>query len=237
MGEHLFELLRGFFDDYGYWTVALALLLENAGLPVPGETILLFASFLAWSEQQLHLPYIILVGILAATVGDNIGYWIGRRGGRPLLERYRHIFHISPHTIRRGEGLFDRHGALTVFFARFIFGMRVIAGPLAGVLRMPWQQFAVFNFLGAGVWVTVIALVGFFFGSEWERLLHVMKQVNVGVFVAAALVAGIVAWRHWRAVKSKEAEDERVLESEAAANGEAKSAAAGSPEPRELRRN
>ncbi len=215
MGERLFELLSRFFEDYGYWTVAIALLLENAGIPVPGETILLFASFLAFSERELHLPYIIVMGIVAATLGDNIGYWIGHRGGRPLLDRYCHIFHISPRMIRRGEGLFARHGTVTIFFARFIFGMRVIAGPLAGVLRMPWRLFAMFNFLGAALWVTTISLVGYFFGSEWDQLLKVVKRVNVGIFVVAAVVFAYVVWRYWRRRRAREAAEE--LEARAAA--------------------
>ena len=198
MAEWFFELLRGYFDQYGYWTVAVALLLENAGLPVPGETVLLFASFLAYSERELSLPWIILVGTVAATLGDNLGYAIGRRGGRPLLERYKHFFRISDRTVQRGERMFTRYGSATIFFARFIFGMRIIAGPLAGVLRMRWKQFALFNLLGAAVWVTVIALVGYFFGSQWDRLLRFMKDFNLGIFAAAAVVILFLWWRHRR---------------------------------------
>ena len=198
MGERIFEFLRQFFNEFGYWTVAIALLLENAGVPVPGETILLFASFLAYSERQLHLPYIILMGIFAATLGDNIGYWIGYRGGRPMLERYQHIFHIRQKTLERGERLFAKYGSHTIFFARFIAGMRIIAGPMAGVLRMPWRSFALFNFLGATVWVTVISLVGYFFGSEWDELVRIMKRVNVGLFLAAAVVIAFLYWRYRR---------------------------------------
>jgi membrane-associated protein len=87
LGSHIFEILRGYFAAHGYWTLFFALLLENAGIPLPGETMLLFASFLAFSEQQLQLPCIILTGIVATTLGDNLGYTIGRRGGRPLLDR------------------------------------------------------------------------------------------------------------------------------------------------------
>src|SRR5438128_1779356 len=116
MGEQIFALLRQFFQDYGYWTVAVALLIENAGVPVPGETILLFASFLAYSEGDLHLRWIILVGTVAATIGDNLGFAIGRRGGRPLLDRYQRIFRIRPASIARGERLFARYGAPTIFF-------------------------------------------------------------------------------------------------------------------------
>jgi membrane protein DedA with SNARE-associated domain len=195
MAENLFEVLRQFFDQYGYWTIAIALLLENAGIPVPGETVLLFASFLAYSEQSLHLPYIILIGIVACTVGDNIGYAIGKRGGRPLLECYQRFFRIRPETIAKGERLFGKYGSITILFARFVFGLRIIAGPLAGVLQMPWKQFAVFNFLGAAVWVTVISCVGYFVGTEWTELLRVMKQINTGVLIAAAVVAAVFWWR------------------------------------------
>jgi len=195
MAENLFEVLRQFFDQYGYWTIAIALLLENAGIPVPGETVLLFASFLAYSEQSLHLPYIILIGIVACTGGDNIGYATGKRGGRPLLERYQRFFRIRPETIAKGERLFGKYGSITILFARFVFGLRIIAGPLAGVLQMPWKQFAVFNFLGAAVWVTVVSCVGYFVGTEWTELLRVMKQINTGVLIAAAVVAAVFWWR------------------------------------------
>src|SRR6266478_4719886 len=195
MAENLFEVLRQFFDQYGYWTISTALLLENAGIPVPGETVLLFASFLAYSEQSLHLPYIILIGIVACTVGDNIGYAVGRRGGRRLLDRYQRFFRIRPGTIAKGERLFGEYGSVTILFARFIFGLRIIAGPLAGVLQMPWRQFAVFNFLGAMIWVTVISCIGYFVGTEWTELLRVMKQINTGVLIAAAVVAAVFWWR------------------------------------------
>src|SRR5438128_3670867 len=148
MGQHVFDLLRDYLAHYGYWAVAAALLLENAGLPVPGETVLLLASFLAFSEHRLHLAYIIVVGVCAATAGDNVGFAVGYYGGRRLLERYRKTLHIRPAAIARGEDLLAHYGAIAVFFARFIAGMRVIAGPMAGVLRMHWRKFVLFNFLG-----------------------------------------------------------------------------------------
>jgi len=176
--------------------VGIALLLENAGIPVPGETILLLASFLAYSRQELQLPYIILVGVCAATLGDNLGFAIGYRGGRPLLDRYRNLFGIPPETIARGERLFDQYGSVTIFFARFIFGLRVIAGPLAGVLRMPWKRFALFNFLGAMLWVSVISAVGYKFGKHWDQLLDFVKDLNIGIAILAVLI-GVLLWL-WR---------------------------------------
>ena len=207
MGEGLFEVLRDFFHAYGYWTIAIALLLENAGIPVPGETILLFASFLAYSERELHLPIIIVVAVVACTVGDNLGYAIGRRGGRPLLTRYQNIFRIREKTIARAERIFSRYGAVTIFFARFIFGLRIIAGPLAGVLQMEWKRFVLFNFLGALVWVTVISLVGYFFGSQWEMLLHVVGRVKVVVAIVL-LIAVLALWRRYRSNRPDDSESE-----------------------------
>jgi membrane-associated protein len=207
MGHHIFELLRGFLLHYGYWAVAIALLLENTGLPVPGETILLLGSFLAFSQRQLQLPWIIVVGIASATLGDNIGFFVGLRGGRPLLNRYRQWFRISKEAIANGERVFQRYGPATIFFARFVAGLRVIAGPLAGILRMEWRRFAIYNFLGATVWVTVIATVGYVFGRHWERLLHIVKEFNITILVIGVIVVVLMLWRH-RADKDSDPADD-----------------------------
>ncbi|MBZ5721200.1 MAG: DedA family protein [Acidobacteriia bacterium] len=197
MAQHIFDLLRGYLASYGYWAVAATLLLENAGLPVPGETVLLLASFLAFSEHRLQLPYIILIGICAASLGDNLGFLIGHYGGRPLLDHYRKRLLVKPEAIARGEELFARYGAATIFVARFIAGMRVIAGPLAGVLRMHWRKFVVFNFLGAALWVTVISAAGYFFGHHWEEVVGVVRSVNITMLIGAAVLV-VVWWRRRR---------------------------------------
>ena len=195
MTQSILDFLRSTVVQYGYWAVGTALLLENAGVPVPGETILLLASFLAYSEHNLRLPWIMAVATAAATLGDNLGFALGSYGGRPLLGRYQSIFRIQKSTIERGEQLFARYGAATIFFARFVFGMRIIAGPLAGVLRMPWKRFAVFNFLGAAVWVSVISTVGYLFGRHWDKLERVMKRFDVVVAIIVVLVAVFLWWR------------------------------------------
>lgn len=193
----LFEVLRSHFTTHGYWTLAITLLLENAGIPLPGETILLFASFLAYQNHELNLGLIILVGTAACTLGDNLGYWVGYHGGRPLLHRYQRFFRVSEEKIARGEKMFERFGPATVFVARFVFGMRIIAGPLAGVLRMQWRRFVVFNFLGAATWVVVISCAGYFFGQHWQRLLRLMGRANAVVFVVAVILA-VYAWQKYR---------------------------------------
>ena len=186
MTQAILDFLRNAVVEYGYWAVGLTLLAENAGIPVPGETILLLASFLAYSRQELQLPWIMVVATIAATIGDNLGFALGYYGGRRLLERYQNFFKIPHRTLQRGEGLFARYGAVTIFFARFVFGMRIIAGPLAGVLRMPWRRFMVFNFLGAAVWVTVISGAGYLFGRHWERLVKDMKMFDIAIAAGGA---------------------------------------------------
>lgn len=195
MSAHILHLLQGYFARHGYWTVAVVLLLENAGVPVPGETVLLLAGFLTYSQHHFQLPWVIAVGVAAATFGDNVGYVIGHYGGRPLLERYRRFFHISPAHIVQGERLFEKHGAVTVFFARFVFGMRIITGPLAGVLRMHWKRFAVFNVLGAVAWVTAVAVAGYLFGRQWSTLVRWVGDADLVIAIIVALIIVAVIWR------------------------------------------
>lgn len=198
MNHSVLDLLRNAVVQYGYWAVGGTLLLENAGIPLPGETILLLASFLAYSERDLRLPWIIVVATIAATLGDNLGFAIGYHGGRALLVRYQSLFRIQNSTLARGENLFSRYGAPTVFFARFVAGMRIITGPLAGVLRMSWRKFLLFNFLGALLWVSVISSAGYFFGRHWGRLQREVKRFDLLVVVLVALVAAFLWWRSRR---------------------------------------
>jgi membrane-associated protein len=195
--DDLIGTIRQFIIDWGYWGVAAGLLLENAGIPLPGETILILASVDAYNSNELSLPWIIMIGTIAATAGDNIGYWIGRKGGRPLLERWKRFFHVDEKHIAMAEALIDKRGAVAIFFARFVTGARVIAGPLAGILLMDWQRFALFNFLGAITWVTVIASVSYAFGSQLDRLLELMKEANY-IILIVVVVGILLFWLHRR---------------------------------------
>ena len=199
--HYLVDFLNHALLTWGYWAVLVALLCENAGVPLPGETILLFASFLAYEGKGLQLHWIIVIGTIACTIGDNIGYWIGRHGGRPLLERWKRFFRIDDEDIAKGEAFLQRRGWFAIFIARFIAGMRIVAGPMAGVLCMPWKKFFTANFCGAAVWVTTIALVGFAFGSQEERLFRLMDRFNY-VVLAIVVVIAVYLWRNhlkkWR---------------------------------------
>jgi membrane protein DedA with SNARE-associated domain len=191
----VFEHIRQFLIHWGYWGVAAFLLLENAGVPLPGETVLLLASVLAFKSHELRLPWIIVVGTIACTAGDNIGYLIGSAGGRPLLERWKNFFRVKDEHIHSAEELLHRYGPLAIFFARFVAGARIVAGPLAGVLRMHWKTFALFNFLGAVTWVTVIASVGYLFGSQLDRLLATVKHVELALLILLLIGVAVYLWR------------------------------------------
>jgi membrane protein DedA with SNARE-associated domain len=156
---------------------------------------LLVASFFAYSEHKLNLGWIIVVATCAATLGDNLGFAIGFYGGRPLLEHYQRFFRIRQEFFERGEALFQRYGAATIFFARFVFGMRMIAGPLAGVLRMRWRTFTIFNFLGALVWVSCIAAAGYLFGQHWRALVRAVTRINIAIVIVVIAIAIYLWWR------------------------------------------
>ncbi len=198
MHHTIFEFFRSFLAEHGYWAVALALLCESAGIPLPGEVTLLLAAFVSFHEHHLHLGLIIMIATTAATLGGDLGYALGHHGGRPLLDRYQSIFRISPAALKRGEEMFARHGAAAIFFARFIFGFRVFAGPLAGVLRMRWEAFALFNFLGSAAWVTTIASAGYLFGQNWRALVRTMQRVNIAVLIVAGVAILYLWWKYRR---------------------------------------
>jgi len=129
--------LTDLFARYGYAVVFIGVFLENAGAPVPGEAMLLAGAALA-RYGSLRLPVVIVVAIVAATLGDNLGFFIGRRGGRMLVERYGAIIGMTSAHLAKFDGFFARHGAKTVFVARFITGLRVLGPLLAGASRLWW---------------------------------------------------------------------------------------------------
>jgi membrane-associated protein len=180
-----------FLAHYGYWAIFAAILMESAGLPLPGETVLIGASIAASTGHEMNIFSVAVVAIVAAIIGDNLGFAVGRYGGYPVLRRFESTLHISDSSVRRAEDFFHKHGNVSVFFARFVAGLRVVAGPLAGLLKMDWKRFLFFNALGAVTWVTVVTTLGFFFGHSLEGPLR-----NAGWVVAAVVVAAVVVlWR------------------------------------------
>jgi membrane protein DedA with SNARE-associated domain len=189
MAETIFQTLSLFFARYGLWVIFFGVMLENAGLPVPGETVLLFAGFLAY-RGEVHLWYAILIGIVAASTGDSLGYCLGRYAGKPFVEKYVRRVRILSRQFDRAQAEIQKHGHWAVFVSRFITGLRVFCGPLAGIFHMPYFRFLFFTSSGAVVWATTVVSVGFLFGSSWESLVRfVQKSHRLTLFAVAAVVA------------------------------------------------
>ncbi len=186
MANSIFQMLSDFFARYGYWVVFLGVMLENIGVPIPGETVLLFAGFLAY-QGKIHILPAILIAIAGATTGASLGYLIGRYGGSSVVNRFLRRFPRLRKRYDDAQKMFLKYGQWAVFAARFITGLRVFAGIVAGVLRMPFSIFLFFSFTGAVCWALVIGYVGFLFGSNWGRLVNFVGRMDR---LALAIIGG-----------------------------------------------
>lgn len=182
--------------------VALAALVggESAGLPIPGETSLLAAAVLA-AEGRLELPLVVGIAAAAAIVGDNVGYLIGRRGGRRLLTRDGRWEQGRRRLLTGTEAFFDRHGAKAVFLARWAPGVRVTGAWFAGAARMRWPRFVLWNALGGIAWATSVGLAGYLFGKTASAIVGA-AGVALLVLLAAIVAAAVIRRRYRPAGKS-----------------------------------
>ena len=183
--------LTDLFARYGYFVVFFGILLENAGVPVPGETILLAGAALA-RFGHLSLPWVVVVAIAGAVVGDNIGFLIGRRGGRVLIERHGGRLGLTSARLAQFDAFFTKHGAKTVFIARFVTGLRVVAAVLAGASTMSWNTFLLFNATGAVAWASTFGAVGYLLGYSWETIERWIGDLGLAFLIVLA-VAAVVA--------------------------------------------
>jgi membrane protein DedA with SNARE-associated domain len=159
--------VQSFVEAHSQWALLIMfalLTLESFGLPVPGETALIACSVLA-SQGSLRIGWVVAIGILAAIVGDNLGYWAARKGGRPLLERHRLTQRYAERYLPRGERFFAKHGGKTVFIGRFVAVLRVTSAWIAGLSHMHWWKFLAWNAAGGIVWATGVSLVSYYLGD------------------------------------------------------------------------
>jgi undecaprenyl-diphosphatase len=168
---------------------------ESTGIPVPGETALIAAGVLA-SHGQVRIEIVIALAAVAAILGDNLGYVIGRTGGRRLLERPGPLEHHRRRIIEEGEPFFQRHGAKAVFLGRWVAGLRIAAAWLAGINRMPWRRFLFWNALGGIAWATSVGLLAYYLGPPAEKIFRTIGIAGVALAVAAVLA--FVLWRRLR---------------------------------------
>ena len=191
-----FHGFEGTLHDWGYLGVGGFLFLEDFGVPVPGETMLIAASIYA-GAGHLNVVVVGVVGFLAAVLGDNVGYVIGRFGGRRFVERFGRYVFLSPRRLDRAEAFFGRFGGRIVVIARFVEGLRQLNGIIAGTIDMPWPKFLVCNALGAALWVSFWTTAGYVAGDHAETLLNDATYVAIAVALAAFVLL-VRRFRHRR---------------------------------------
>ncbi len=195
---------------WGYPAIFIVVVLGNAGLPVPEETVLGIAGYLVW-RGHLRLSLVLSVGIVSAVVGDNLGYWIGRRWGQARMTRYAHWAVGHPERLESMRSFVARRGPLAVFVARFVPGIRFMAGPLAGSLGLRFLPFFVANVLGAVIYVPVAVglgyAVGYGLGEYVERLRRLVGDVERLLLIAVLLSAvALLGWRTLRTLRDRDRE-------------------------------
>jgi len=191
------DWLVDLFARYGYTVVFLGVFLENTGLPVPGETALLAGAALA-KFGRLSLVWVIVIAICGAILGDNLGFLIGRRGGRRLAVRHGPKIGLTAKRLAQFDAFFLRHGAKTVFLGRFITGLRVFGAMLAGASGLRWGRFLFYNATGAVVWSTAVGVAGYSLAYSWETLERWIGRSGLIALavVVVVLVVGVVRARH-----------------------------------------
>jgi membrane protein DedA with SNARE-associated domain len=190
--------LAGPLDHYGYWAIALLLLLENIGIPVvPGELSLIAGAIFAGTGRAgLNIVAVAVVAVIAASVGAEIGYLIGRFAGRELILRYGRYVFIKPHHLDRAQAVVDRFGGIVVIIARFIVGLREANGIIAGIAQMRLLTFTVYNVVGACLWVATWVTIGDVAGDHIDTIYADINRYSLYLFLAlAVLLVGYVAWR------------------------------------------
>jgi len=181
----------------GYPLLFLLVMAESSGVPIPGETALIAGAVLA-SQGRLKIELVIPLAAAAAIVGDNIGYLIGREGGRWLLERPGRFYRQRQQVLETGEPFFERHGPKAVFFGRFILGLRVWASWLAGATHMPWHSFAFWNACGGIAWATGVGLLAYFLGHSAGNAIQAFGIYGLAAFLLAVVGALFAHRRHRR---------------------------------------
>src|SRR5262245_45473733 len=188
-------------SQWGYAAIFLIVVLGNAGLPVPEETVLTVAGYLVWQRRLAFFP-VLAVAISSAVIGDNIAYWLGRRYGRRIIAR---VAKLKPERVARIETFVRRYGMLAVFAARFVAGLRFLAGPLAGITGLSPLRFFAANLLGAAVYVPVAVAagyaVGYGLGDRVEQLRRLAGDTENALLVGA--IAVVVAVWLWLVIRSR----------------------------------
>lgn len=187
--------LAPFLTHYGYLAVGLLVLLDNAAIPVPGQTVLILAAVYA-GAGQLNLAAVIAVAVVAAVLGDCLGYLLGRYGGRALVHRYGRYVGLSGARLQKAEDFFERNGGKVILVARFIDGLRQTNGIIAGTTGMPFRRFMLWNTLGALLWVGTWSTAGYLAGSDIDQVYRTALRYQLYLLLAVAALLIALGTRH-----------------------------------------
>jgi membrane protein DedA with SNARE-associated domain len=192
---HLVDIIH----QFGYPVIFAFVMGETMGLPIPGETSLLIGSAAAGATGALSLWGVIAAGAAGAVIGDNMGYWVGRHGGRPLLLKLAGKLGLRDKVLPRAEAFFARHGGKTVFLGRFVVFLRILSGPLAGASRMPYATFLLYNLSGGVIWAAAVSIIGHFLGRNLNAVEGVIRGAGWGLSLLIVIVVALgMWWRHRR---------------------------------------
>jgi membrane protein DedA with SNARE-associated domain len=190
--------LSGTLQHYGLWAIGLLITLEDFGVPVPGETILIAGAIFA-GAGRINIVALGVVAFVAAVTGDNIGFAIGHFGGRALALRFGKYVFLTEERLDKAEAFFDRRGSIVITFARFVEGLRQANGIIAGITGMHWLRFLIFNAIGAALWVGTWVTIGYFAGNNITTIYHYITLYSYYVLAAlVVLIAGYIVWRRRR---------------------------------------
>lgn len=193
----MLDYALGLFASYGYFVIIAGVLLENAGIPAPGHTVVLAGAFLAYSGR-LSVVWVAVCACAAAIVGDNIGYWLGKHHGHALIDRHRKFFRFTCARERKVRRFFDDHGPKAVVLGRFVTGLQTVAALMAGLSHMHWGTFFIWNVIGAILWSAGFCALGYAAGGSIEvidKYLGVAGLVILGVVIVGG---ALLLWRHHR---------------------------------------
>jgi len=202
------NVVAPYLEHYSYWAVLLLVTLEDFGIPVPGETILIAAAIFA-GAGRLNVVLVGLVGFVAAIIGDNIGFAIGHFGGRALALRWGRYVFLTEERLTKAEYFFDHNGARIIVVARFIEGLRQANGIIAGISGMHWRRFLVFNALGAALWVGTWVSLGYLAGNHISTIYHYITQYSLYALIALAVLLLALIIRHVMRRRRRAAQEPR----------------------------
>ena len=203
----IFDTVAPLLDRWSYWALAGIIGVESFGVPAPGQTLMVLASIYA-GAGRLNIYGVSIVSFLAAVIGDNIGYWIGLRGGRKFVHRFGKYIFITPKRLAWAEDFFSRRGARIVVVARFIDGLRQLNGVIAGITAMPWRTFLLYNTIGAALWVGWWVTISYFLGVHLVEIIE--SATRYKWYAIGTIVLGVGAYvtlhvRHVRRRRAREA--------------------------------